>query len=33
MAGYVGRDNGILTIRERHSVGGADTFEGPGWLG
>src|SRR5215203_2216781 len=28
MTGYVGRDNGILTIREPLSVGGADTSEG-----
>jgi hypothetical protein len=33
MTGYVGRDNGILTIREPLSVGGADTSEGHGWLG
>jgi hypothetical protein len=33
MTGYVGRDNGTLTIRVPLSVGGADTSEGHGWLG
>jgi hypothetical protein len=33
MTGYVGRDNGTLTISEPLSVGGADTSEGHGWLG
>jgi hypothetical protein len=28
MAGYVGRDNGTLTVRELLSVGGADTSGG-----
>jgi hypothetical protein len=33
MSGYVGRDNGTLTIREPLSVGGADASEEHGWLG
>jgi hypothetical protein len=33
MSGYVGRDNGTLTVGEPLSVGGADTSEGRVWLG
>jgi hypothetical protein len=31
MTGYVGRDNGTITVREPLSVGGADISEGHVW--